>query len=310
MSDGTRQRTLGILRKHELNVSELVEVLQQPQSTVSRHLRVLREAGLLHDRRDGNTVLYSAATLTAGDNGADLSVRLLGWIDRQPLSPSVHARLAAVIERRRDMSERFFDRIGRQWDVLREESFGPAFHLEAFLSLLPRDWRVVDVGTGTGYLLPTLARHFDHVVGVEPVDRMLETARRRVVHHGLANVELRAGDLAELPIDAEAADLAIAVLVLHHVPTPRDAMAELFRIVRDGGRVLIVEQNAHHNEAFRERMQDRWWGFVPTDFADMLISVGFHDVRPTRLVAVETGGDVPDLFAVTGQKPETVRVRG
>lgn len=300
ISDGTRQRTLGVLRKHEFSVSELVEVLNQPQSTVSRHLRILRDARLIQDRRDGNTVLYSVAEPIGDGNGVDLAKRLLAWLAEQPLAGAIEARLGAVLAKRRDMSRRFFDRIGRQWDGLREESFGTTFHLEAFVALLPRRWSVADIGTGTGYLLPTLARHFDQVIGVEPVGRMLEAARRRLQLEHIERVELRQGDLADLPIADAAVDLAIAMLVLHHVPAPRDAVAELRRVVRPGGRVLIVEQSAHGHEAFHERMQDRWWGFDANEFSTLVAAAGFNQIESRRLVTVARDADAPDLFVVTG----------
>lgn len=304
MADGTRQRTLGVLGRHELSVSELVEALNQPQSTVSRHLRILRDAGLIRDRRDGNTVLYSVPDPARNGDGHDLNARLLEWVADRPLAASVESRLEAVMRKRSDMSRRFFDRIGRQWDALRVESFGPSFHLEAFVALLPQTWTVLDVGTGTGYLLPILARHFERVIGVEPVNNMLDAARHRIDHHGHSNVELRRGDLAQLPLAATSVDLALAVLVLHHVPAPRAALAELYRVVRDGGSILIVEQTAHQNESFRERMQDRWWGFDAGEFARLVESVGFSQVRSHRLTTVERADDAPDLFIVTGRKPE------
>ena len=302
LADRTRRRALTLLTCHELGVSELVELLRQPQSTVSRHLKVLREAGLIRDRRDGKTVLYSVPTSMNGADGSDLAGRLLEWISEQPLAPPLRARLQAVIDRRRNMSDRFFAQVGRHWDGLREDSFGDRFHLEAVIALLPHEWTVGDIGTGTGYLLPALAGHFKEVIGVDPVEVMLEAARRRIDEHCLTNVELLSGDLSQLPIKDVAVDLALAVLVLHHVPTPQDALAELHRIVRDDGRVLVVEQTAHQNEAFHDRMQDRWWGFEADEFTAMLESAGFSDVCSHALTNVERAPDVPELFVVTGRK--------
>lgn len=303
MTDQTRRRTLGVLRRHELSVSELVETLGQPQSTVSRHLKVLRDAGLIRDRRDGNTTLYCVPVLQNG-SATDLDVRLLDWIAAQHLPEGVESRLETVIRQRQDMSRRFFDRIGHQWDTLREESFGSSFHLEAMIALLPRTWTVADIGTGTGYLLPPLARHFLRVVAIEPVDAMLEAARRRIEGARVGNVELRCGDLGQVPIPTGSIDLALAVLVLHHVSSPEKALAELHRIVRAAGRVLIVEQTAHQSESFRERMQDRWWGFDPDDFSKTLRSVGFGDVESRQLVTVTRADDAPELFVTTARKRE------
>ncbi len=302
MADRTRHRILAVLRRHEVSVSEMVAVLQQPQSTISRHLKVLREAGLIRDRRNGATVLYSVVAPREPGNGADLSAHLMGWLAGQAIEPGIGSRLESVIQRRREMSNRFFDRVGTQWDDLREASFGKAFHLEAFWALLPSDWTVADIGTGTGYLLPTLARHFRRVIGVDPVTAMLAAARQRVEADALANVELREGDLAGLPLADRTLDLATSVLVLHHVPTPRDAVVELRRVLKDGGRLLIVEQTLHANEAFRERMQDRWWGFEPDAFRALVQEVGFVDVSLRRLDCVDRAADAPELFVVTARR--------
>lgn len=302
MADRTRQRTLSILRRHELSVSELVEVLDQPQSTVSRHLKVLRDAGLIRDRRDGNTVMYSIPSMSNGDGRADLPGRLMEWVDQQPLTTSLGLRVEKVLDRRRDMSRAFFDRVAQQWDTLREESFGNEFQWEAFLGLLPDEWTVADIGTGTGYMLPTLSRYFHRVIGVDPIDRMLIEAQHRLETHQLNNVDLHRGDLDRLPIHEQAVDLAIAILVLHHVPNPKEAIKELYRIVKRAGRVLIVEQNAHESESFRERMQDRWWGFEADDFCTMLERAGFQNVRSQPMMNVKLSDDAPELFVVTGMK--------
>jgi len=293
-----------VLSRHELAVSELVEVLAQPQSTVSRHLKVLRGAGLIHDRRDGNTVLYSIDKPPDDGHatGAPLVCRVVEWLSVEPIPPAVSRRLERVVTRRREMSHRFFDRMGRQWDALREETFGDRFHLEAFIALLPQDWVVADVGTGTGYLLPTLAAHFRHVIAVELVERMLDAADHCVQQHELKNVSLQRGDVTSLPIATSSADLATAILVLHHVEAPHEAVAELGRIVRPAGRVLIVEQTVHDQAAFRERMQDRWWGFEPQRITGWLSEAGFEQLNARVLCNVERAVDAPDLFVVTGTK--------
>lgn len=302
MADRTRQRALAVLARQELSVSELVAVLRQPQSTVSRHLKTLRQAGLIRDRREGSTVLYAVSNPTDGVNGETLSSRIVEWTTDQALHPQLQARLDNVLQRRREMSDRFFGDVGRQWDTMREDSFGSAFHLEAFWSLLPSEWTVADIGTGSGYLLPALAAHFAEVVAIDPVEAMLEAARQRIETGGLDNVTLRQGDLSRLPADASSVDLAVALLVLHHTAVPLEAVRELFRILRAGGVVLVVEQVAHDSERFRDRMQDRWSGFEPHDLRRQFEEVGFEDVRPHRLTTVKPADDAPDLFAMTARK--------
>jgi ubiquinone/menaquinone biosynthesis C-methylase UbiE/DNA-binding MarR family transcriptional regulator len=325
LADDVRKSAYVLLCRHELQVGELVEVLRLPQSTVSRQLKVLRDAGLIEDQRDGNHVRYRAVRLgsevaadaasattvgnvdnasTADGMTADLVLRhhLLEWATQQELLVDVIERLEVVLERRRARSRAFFDRVGRHWDKLREEAFGAQFHLEALLALLPRAWRVADLGTGTGYLLPALATRFDQVVAVEPVERMRQAAEQRVTIHALENVDLRPGELAELPMTDGEVDLAIAILVLHHVPEPAVALAEVLRVLRPGGHLLIVEQGKHHHEGFRERMQDERWGFEPRELADHLRSAGFESVSPQRLATVTQAADAPALFAVTARK--------
>ncbi len=304
MADATRRNILQLASRQELSVSELVDCLRQPQSTVSRHLKVLRDAGLLHDRREGTAVLYAAPeNATNGNGDADLQGHLVHWLADRPLPPSLARRLRGIVQRRAGRSDAFFSQVGHRWDQMRLDAFGDAFHLEALAMLLPGDWTVADIGTGTGYLLPTLGRAVERVIAVDPVAAMLDIARDRAAAAGVDNVSFREGGLSRLPLDDGAVDLALAVLVLHHVPSPADALAEICRVVRPGGRVLIVEQYAHSLEAFHDRMQDRWWGFEPEALAESVTSAGFDAVRHRRLPA-NGAADAPDLFALTATRPD------
>jgi len=308
MADGTRRRILKIVSHHELSVSELVSCLRLPQSTVSRHLKVLRDAGLIQDRRDGTTVIYAVPERSVnGGETPGLEARLLDWVGEQELPSGLAGRLDRVLDRRKHLSDAFFSRVGQRWDQMRLDAFGDAFHLEALTALLPSDWRVADIGSGTGYLLPILARTFKKVVAVDPVPEMLATARARCAREKLRNVSFRKGDLSRLPIPDDDVDLALAVLVIHHVPSPAEAVQELHRAIRPGGKLLIVEQQAHHLEEFHERMQDRWWGFVPEEFAQLVSRTGFTRVRhrnlePEPLASGALNG--PGLFVLTAVKKD------
>lgn len=308
LADAKRQRILQALVRQELNVSELVRILDQPQSTVSRHLKALREADLIRDRREGTTVTYSGIAVAQNGNGesGDIRSRLLDWIAEQPLPRAVARRLESVLQQRRARTEAFFEQVGHRWDQMRIECFGRAFQFEALTALLPREWTVADIGTGTGYLLPLLAARFRQVIAVDPVPAMLEIAR---THRDLVradNIEFRVGDLSRLPIDDGGVDLVLAVLVLHHVPSPRQALQELLRIVRPAGRLLIVEQAAHQYDGFYEQMQDRWWGFEPDSLADHVARIGFVDVGHAPLASAEPANtqapQAPELFVLTARR--------
>ena len=308
LADGTRQRILQVLVRQDVNVSELVEVLDQPQSTVSRHLKVLRGAGLIVDRREGTSAVYAA--VRPGPNGdglpGDVRGRLLEWAAEQPLGRVVARRLEAVLHRRRVQSEAFFERVGHHWDQMRVDCFGSAFPLEALTALLPRHWAVADVGTGTGHLLGLLSARFERVIAVDPVPAMLDTARSRLELQGADNIDFRAGDLSRLPIGDAEVDLVLAELVLHHVSSPSEALKELGRVLRPGGRVLIVEQAAHQLEEFHDRMQDRWWGFDAGKLSVEVARAGFEEVRHAPLASAEptnaNAPEAPELFVLTARR--------
>ena len=234
MADATRRRLLQLLVQHELSVSELVEVLRQPQSTVSRHLRVLRDADLINDRRDGTSALYSAAAAVNGRTDG-LTGPLFEWISSQKLARPLAGRLDRVLAKRAAGTLSFFDEVGRQWDQMRIECFGGRFHLEALTALLPGTWVAADVGTGTGYLLPTLAAAFQRVIAVDPVKAMLKAARR-VPTFVASKRRVSPGRFSALPLSDGEVDLALAILVLHHVPSVPTALAELSRAVKPSGK--------------------------------------------------------------------------
>lgn len=320
MADSTRQRLLMVLSRQELSVSELVAVLGVPQSTVSRHLKVLRAAGLLSDRRVGAAVLQAARPFGRSSNAgpvasagiplgsrpaAELRDRLLEWALREKLDERTRERMEAAVRQREAASDDFLERVGTRWDQMRIDSFGQSFHLEALTALLPAEWTVADIGTGTGYLLPVLSARFQRVIAVEPAGAMLDAARGRPELKAAGNVEFREGALAELPLADAEVDLAIASLVLHHVSRPNEALEELHRVVRADGHLLIIEQHEHGGDEFHERMADRWRGFEPATLEGWVIQAGFTDIRVSPLTLAKPAGrqtgEVPALYTLTAR---------
>jgi ArsR family transcriptional regulator len=278
LADPTRLRILHVLNCEELTVSELVRIFDMPQSSVSRHLKVLREAGLVSDRAAGPATFYRA-TLAPEPNAFDAPLRrdLLALLAAEHLSPGLRQSLERVLALRAGDNASFFDRMAAHWDALREDCFGPTFHLETLLHLLPKEWTVADLGTGTGYLLPVLARHFRRIVAVDSSRGMLELARRRVAELKLDNVALREGDLAELPLEAGEVDLALLVLILHHLADIRPAVFELGRSLAPTGQALVLEYYPYENETFRRQMGDRRAGIAPDLLRAWLAEAGFEE---------------------------------
>lgn len=303
LADPLRRRLIQVMLKHELSVSELVVILRHPQSTISRHLKVLRNAGLVVARREGTMVFYRCGVRDGGSAAVD--VQALNWLQGRPLDKATEERVQRALRRRHGATVALFDRLANQWDELREAAFGDAFAFEAFIGLLPREWTVADVGTGTGFLVPSLAAHFRRVIAVDPSPAMLECARQRLGGHEARHVTFHVGGFDRLPlIDCEC-DLGIACLVLHHVVKPEEALAEIHRVVKPGGRLLVVEQEKHDLAQFHEMMEDRWWGFDPEELSETIASVGFENVHRRPLcTARSTSGAVegPSLLALTADR--------
>jgi ArsR family transcriptional regulator len=310
VADPTRRRILQTLVASELSVNDLVAVLQLPQSSVSRHLKTLRDAGLVDARHEGTSATYFPLAGDAGSgaavNGNGLRSRLMGWVVEQELPGPLQSRLRSVLRSRQSESDAYFARVAHHWDRMRTDFFGPSFHLEALVGLLPADWVVADVGTGTGYLLPILGERFARVHAVDPVAEMLDAARARAAHAKLANVQFHSGTAGEIPLPAGALDLCIASLVLHHEPEPPAALREFARVIKPGGKLLIIEQAAHTHQAFHDLMQDRWWGFEPDALARDVAEAGFESVYPVQVATAEpanqTAPPAPALFALTANR--------
>jgi ArsR family transcriptional regulator len=300
LTDPTRLRLLRLLERHELGVQELVGVLQLPQSTVSRHLKVLSEAGWLRSRAQGPTNLYAMA-----EGNGDAGARRL-WLlareqtERWPVAAQDRLRLERWLERRERGTRSYFAAAARDWDRRREEAYGRAFAGEALLSLLPRDWVVADLGCGTGSVLAALAPYVRRVVGVDRSAAMLRAARRRTV--GLPGVELRSGDLQALPLPAGSCDAALMVLVLSYLVEPGPALQEMARVLRPGGRAVVLDVLRHDREDFRLAMGQQHPGFAAEDLEARLRAAGLDDLR-ARSLAPEPEARGPALLLVSGTAP-------
>ena len=306
LADPLRCRLLLLLERHELTVSELCAVLQLPQSTVSRHLKTLADARWVTSRRDGTSRYYSLS-IDDIDDGA----RRLWPLIREQVAGSSGAdqderRLASVLARRRSKSEEFFSSASGQWDHLRADLFGSAFHLHALLGLLDPAWRVADLGCGTGQLTAIVAPHVRQTVGVDSSAEMLEEARGRLT--GNAGVELRLGTLEALPIDTGQIDLVLMALVLHHLPDPSRALKEAARVTARGGRVLIIDMLPHDRAEYQQQMGHVWLGFSEEQTTRLLTAAGFTGIR-VRPLPVDTEAKGPALFVAVATRGDEQRTK-
>ncbi len=299
LADPIRCRMLLPLERHELTVNEICSVLQLPQSTVSRHLKTLADDGWVASRRDGTSRFYGMV-LEDLDPGAQ---RLWPLI-REQVSTSNGAeqderRLKSVLSRRRSKSEEFFASASGQWDHLRTELFGDHFHLHAMLALIDPGLTVGDLGCGTGQVSELISPHVSKVIAVDGSTDMVQAARRRL--KGAHQVDVRRGDMEALPIDDAQLDVAIVALVLHHVPEPARALAEVSRVLKPGGRVLIVDMLPHDHEEYQQQMGHVWLGFSEKTIKKHLEAAGF--AKPSIvLLPTDESAKGPSLFVATAKK--------
>jgi ArsR family transcriptional regulator len=288
-----------LLEKHELTVSELCAVLQMPQSSVSRHLKTLADDDWVASRRDGTSRFYSMP-VDELDSGAK---RLWPLIREQVTATSAAGqddrRLKGVLTRRRAKSQEFFASAAAGWDRLRSDLFGDSFYLWAVLGLIDPALVVGDLGCGTGQLSETIAPYVKRVVAVDSSADMLDAARTRV--GGARNVDIRQGDLENLPIEAGELDAGVLSLVLHYSPSPARALAEVARAIRRGGRVLVVDMLPHDRQEYQQQMGHVWLGFSEKQISRLLAGAGFSDVR-VRMLPADPDAKGPALFAAVGSR--------
>ena len=299
LADTTRSRILLLLDRHELTVSELCGIVQLPQSTVSRHLKALADAGWIAARAEGTSHLY---TMTRDE--LDGSARRLWLLVREQVGPTPAAaqdqrRLQVALAERRTKSQEFFSSSAGQWDRVRDELFGDRFHLAAFAAFAEGEWTVGDLGCGTGTVSAALAPFVARVVAVDGSAAMLQAAKKRL--QGFDNIDLRRGELESLPIDDARLDAATLMLVLHHVPEPERALAEASRVLKPGGRVVLVDMLPHDRESYRQQMGHVWLGFSDEHVRRLLAGTGFEDVRIVSLPP-DAKAKGPGLFVATARR--------
>lgn len=298
LADTTRSRILLLLERQELSVSEICGVMQLPQSTVSRHLKALADSGWVASRGEGTSNVYTMA------RDLDTPARRLWVLVREPVGSAPAAvqdqrRLQTALADRRTKSQEFFSSSAGQWDRLRDELFGDRFHLAAFAAFADPDWIVGDLGCGTGQVSAALAPFVQRVVAVDGSAAMLQAAKKRL--HDVDNVDLRRGDLEALPIDDERLDAATLMLVLHHIAEPSRAIAEVARVLKAGGRLVVVDMLPHDRESYRQQMGHAWLGFSESHTNRLLGDAGFESIRIVAL-APDSKAKGPALFVATGHK--------
>ncbi len=300
-AEPTRLRILALAARGAFCVTEFTEILGQSQPRLSRHLRLLCDAGLLERLREGANAWFG---LPPEDRPGYAMARAV--LDRLPASDEVLAadrrQAARVLAERARVATETFHRKGADWDEMRALDL-PAQAVEtALLGLLPEGGigRLLDIGTGTGRLLELLAPRVAAGLGVDASRAMLALARARLARPGLTHCAVRLADMYRLPLPDGGFDLVVLQMVLHHAEDPAAAIGEAARVLRPGGRLIVVDLAPHQNADCLHRLAHRWPGFADNA---MLMLLGEAGLTANASVTV------PGALAVRLWSAERVTIR-
>lgn len=302
LADPTRSRVLLALERNELTVNELTSILQLPQSTVSRHLKMLSAEGWVEARAEGTSRHYRLAGTSLDPASRRLWNIVRDEVMRTNAAEHDARRTQAVLAERSTRSQQFFSTSAGQWDRMRLELFGRRADI-ALLGLLDERWTVADLGCGTGAVTQSLAPFVDRVIAVDESSAMLSAAKKRL--HGVGNVDIRNGRLESLPIGDGEVDVALLFLVLHYAAEPARVIAEAARVLKPGGRVLVLDMMPHDRQDLRQTMGHLWLGFDPATLGAWMSEAGLEGFRYNGLPP-DPEAKGPILFAASGKRTAAV----
>jgi ArsR family transcriptional regulator len=302
LADPSRVRILLLIEREELSVAELQEILGMGQSRISTHLAQLKQAGLAEDRRHGKSILYRLKPPHGEESKkfAQLMKLLRDAAAEIPEAADDSEALRLALRRRQDKMRAYFDELagkfgrhyvpGRSWKGL----------AETLLTLVP-PMTIADLGAGEGTFSQLLARRAKKVIAVDNSEKMIEYGTELARKHGIANLEYRKGDIEAPPIKDAAVDLAFFSQALHHARHPARAVAEAWRILKPGGRIVILDLVRHNYEQARELYADLWLGFTEVEVSRYLQDAGFKDIE-TSVVHAETEAPHFETLLAVGEK--------
>ncbi|HUR34910.1 MAG TPA: metalloregulator ArsR/SmtB family transcription factor [Vicinamibacterales bacterium] len=302
LGDEARLRLLRVLRRERLNVTELTGILGLAQSGVSRHLGLLKDAGLVTEEKDAGYTFYRVREAGAGDTNATVWAALEEHFDAAAGDASVRADEARLQEVLRLRKENFDTHGGADTRDARQLVPGRSWAAwSRALGMLLPPLRVADLGCGEGYLAIEAARWAAQVIAVDRSEVVLARARALASRRRVDNVSWKRGELEKLPIKDGSVDVALLSQALHHAASPPRAVAEASRITVPGGRVLILDLREHREEWVRTKLGDRTLGFSDGELKRMLVDAGLHHVRVG--VGARKSGDPFTVLIAAASKP-------
>ncbi len=303
LADESRLRLVHVLGQGSFNVQELTSVVDLSQPTVSHHLKVLQKAGIVRSHKEGTWVYYSLSTpdrSTAGSMLARNFLELIPRIDDSSEFKEICERdgraVSNILRSRHERTRDFFESVAHDWQNIRSTR-SPYSYLDKLQAAIPADQSLLELGCGSGALLDLILPRSGKTFGVDYSQAMLDMAGK-VLKERARLVDLRLGYLEHLPLGDSTVDIAVAHMVFHHLPEPRAALSDAFRVLRPDGKLLIVDLTPHSDESMREQQADLWLGFEPELFKRWCLEIGFKDCN------VEFLGEDRSAFLLTATKQE------
>jgi ArsR family transcriptional regulator len=307
VAEPTRLRLLAVCARGELTVSDLVQVLGQSQPRVSRHLKLLCEAGLLDRFREGNWVFYRLAQ-------TPLARLLAGLVPENDATVGLDAeRLGAIKRARAEAAAQYFRANAARWDEIRSLHVDEREVEAALLALLPEEGvrDLLDIGTGTARMLELLGPRVQHAVGVDLSREMLAVARANLERAALLNASVRQADMYQLPFPGFSFDAVLIHQVLHYAERPGAVIAEAARVLRPGGHLLVIDFAPHDLEQLRSEHAHRRLGFSDEEVRFWLEAAGLGAAAPVHLAGAPLTVAIwparrPGLHETSPARPGTV----
>ncbi|MFT4901556.1 MAG: ubiquinone/menaquinone biosynthesis C-methylase UbiE [Lentimonas sp.] len=277
LADSTRVRILSLLSRDELSVAELQDVLDMGQSRISSHLGLLRQAELVHDRREGKKTFYTLNSSFEAQGLALLQAACTAVEGTEQITED-RSNLKRILEKRKRHSEQYFNSVagrlgknycpGRSWEAIGH-----------FLLHLTPKIKIADLGAGEGVLSQLLARRAESVVCVDNSSKMVEFGSELAAKNGFTNLTYKLGDIEAVPLQDDTFDLVLLSQALHHAQHPLKAIEEAYRILKPGGQLILIDLLEHQFEKARELYADVWLGFSENKLYQFMKDAGFHKIE-------------------------------
>lgn len=290
LADATRLRIMALLERDELSVQELQDITRMGQSRISTHLGLLQDAGLLQSRREGKRTFYRLSE-TADSASRELIKLAVQGARELPEASADQVNLKRILALRQAQEQVYFNQVAGRFD----RSYGPGRSWQAFGQLLLRilpPLTVADLGSGEGLLSELLALRCKKVIAVDNSEKMVAFGAKKAKKNGLKNLEFRLGDLQDPPVEPESMDVVILSQALHHAGEPAKAIRGAHRLLKPGGRVLILDLLQHQFKKARDLYGDHWLGFTESDLQRWLEEAAFKQIE----IAVVAREEEPPHF--------------